>query len=255
MTGLPENYSGVMNLTAQAVASLIQDGVVGTISQISESATAQVVVSGLADKPFLDSSVTDIMLNEGGEFYFSEYGPTVTFSSSATDGNVQDLIKSGTGTAQLKISQGSTGVKEVAEVVFNDLSAGKTIGFGGLLFTAGANGATATQIADAFASRADGFSANTTTVPGGQLSGTLAGWGTGADSVGLVSLSQTESDSNESLFVRFSLDTAISNYVVKNYASNSSGEVLISSNGRYEVLYADLPKIKIDFKPFFCNAY
>jgi len=107
--------------------------------------------------------------------------PSITFSSSVTDGNVNDLIKSGTGTAQVEINQGSTGVKEVAEVSFNNLSAGQIIGFGGLVFTAGTNGATASQIAEAFASRADGFSANTTTVPGGILSGTLESWSTGAD--------------------------------------------------------------------------
>ncbi|NBV72170.1 MAG: hypothetical protein EBR60_09060, partial [Burkholderiaceae bacterium] len=149
MTGLPENYSGTINLTAQAVASLIQSGVVQTISQASESATAQVVVSGLADKPFLDSTVSDLSLNEGGEIYLTTNGQ--------------------------------------------------------------ANGAA------------------------------------------LVSVSQIESDSNEALFVRFSLDTAGSNYVVKNYASDSSGVVLTSSNGKYEVLYSELSKIKIDFKPFFAT--
>jgi hypothetical protein len=122
---------------------------VQTISQASESATAQVVVSGLADKPFLDSTVSDLSLNEGGEIYLTVNGQ--------------------------------------------------------------ANGA------------------------------------------GLVSVSQLESDSNEALFVRFSLDTAGSNYVVKNYASDPSGVVLTSSNGKYEALYAELPKIKIDFKPFFAT--
>jgi hypothetical protein len=106
-------------------------------------------------------------------------GRAITFLNSAT-GNVGDLVKSGTGTAQVEITQGSTGVKEVAEVIFNNLSAGKTIGFGGLVFTAGSSGATASQIAEAFASKAVGFSANNTAVPGGVLSGTLSGWGTGA---------------------------------------------------------------------------
>ncbi|MCX6340765.1 MAG: hypothetical protein NTU72_00110, partial [Fimbriimonadales bacterium] len=107
-------------------------------------------------------------------------GRAISFLSSATGGNVSDLVKSGTGTAQVEITQGSTGVKEVAEVIFNNLSAGKTIGFGGLVFTAGSSGATASQIAEAFASKAVGFSANNTAVPGGVLSGTLSGWGTGA---------------------------------------------------------------------------
>jgi len=107
------------------------------------------VVSGLADKPFLDSTVSDLSLNEGGEIYLTTNGQ--------------------------------------------------------------ANGAA------------------------------------------LVSVSQIESDSNEALFVRFSLDTAGSNYVVKNYASDSSGVVLTSSNGKYEVLYSELSKIKIDFKPFFAT--
>ena len=107
-------------------------------------------------------------------------GRAISFLSSATGGNVSDLVKSGTGTAQVEITQGSTGVKEVAEVIFNNLSAGKTIGFGGLVFTAGSSGATASQIAEAFASKAAGFSAGTTAVTGGVLSGTLTGWGTGA---------------------------------------------------------------------------
>jgi hypothetical protein len=101
----------------------------------------------------------------------------VTFSS-ATVGAVNDLTKSGTGNAQVEISQGSTGVKEVAKVSFSDLSQGQEIGFGGLIFTAGTNGATASQIAAAFASKADGFSPTTTAVPGGQLTGTLTGWET-----------------------------------------------------------------------------
>ncbi|NBV72434.1 MAG: hypothetical protein EBR60_10430, partial [Burkholderiaceae bacterium] len=108
-------------------------------------------------------------------------GRAITFLSSATTGgNVSDLVKSGTGTAQVEITQGSNGVKEVAEVIFNNLSAGKTIGFAGLLFTAGSSGASATQIAEAFASKAAGFAAGTTAVTGGVLSGTLSGWGTGA---------------------------------------------------------------------------
>ena len=64
---------------------------------------------------------------------------------------------------------------------FTALTAGQEVELGGLKFTAGANGATAAEVAAAFANLADGA----TTGPGtakGTYSGTLTGYSTGAAS-------------------------------------------------------------------------
>lgn len=77
--------------------------------------------------------------------------------------------------------------EETAKVTFNAMSAGEMLTIAGLTFTAGASGATAEQVADAFANLAEGStaaSANTANglgdVAGGSFTaGTLVNWETG----------------------------------------------------------------------------
>ncbi|OYY10467.1 MAG: hypothetical protein B7Y67_15040, partial [Polynucleobacter sp. 35-46-11] len=77
--------------------------------------------------------------------------------------------------------------EETATVTFNAMSAGEMLTIAGLTFTAGATGATAEQVADAFANLAEGStaaSANTANglgdVAGGSFTaGTLVNWETG----------------------------------------------------------------------------
>ena len=85
-------------------------------------------------------------------------------------------------------TQGTGASTESAEVTFNDMTAGQTLTMAGLTFTAGSSGATAAQVASAFASIALGSSAtsiNLTKTLGNAAGGTFTAgpsvaWATGA---------------------------------------------------------------------------
>ena len=101
-------------------------------------------------------------------------------------------------------SLGSAAQTETATVTFKALTAGQTVIIGGLTFTAGANGASAVQVANAFASLAVGDTAaaiNTrkslgASAGGTFTSGTLAGWSTGGPSSEYVAFTSTSSNQN-----------------------------------------------------------
>lgn len=82
-------------------------------------------------------------------------------------------------------------VLENATVTFKALAAGESVGLGGLTFTAGALGATAAQVAAAFANLADGAIAGAAKTSVGTFSGSLEAWTTSAVS-GTSSVTFTE---------------------------------------------------------------
>ena len=99
-------------------------------------------------------------------------------------------------------SLGSTAQTETATVTFKPLTSGQTVIIGGLTFTAGTNGATAVQVASAFASLTVGDTAaaintrkNLGTSTGGTFSaGALANWSTGGPSSEYVAFTSTSSN-------------------------------------------------------------
>jgi flagellar hook-basal body protein len=129
---------------------------------------------------------------------------TVVFTSTSAT-NVTDLAETGTGTATITTTSGITPVTETNSVVFTALEADQTITMAGLTFTAGASGATAAQVAAAFASitAGQGYAAiNTanglTGVATGGLftAGTAANWSTGTRSTATVVFTSVTTGSN-----------------------------------------------------------
>jgi flagellar hook-basal body protein len=129
---------------------------------------------------------------------------TVVFTST-TATNVTDLAETGTGTATITTTSGITPVTETNSVVFTALEMDQTITMAGLTFTAGASGATAAQVAAAFASitAGQGYAAiNTanglTGVATGGLftAGTAANWSTGTRSTATVVFTSVTAGSN-----------------------------------------------------------
>lgn len=105
-------------------------------------------------------------------------GATVTGGASTTSVNVlQTAAQNGVAYAAAK-----AGVTEASTVAFAALTAGQTLALGGLTFTAGALGATAAQVAAAFASLADGAVGGGVNSAVGTFSGVLTGYNTGAAS-------------------------------------------------------------------------
>jgi flagellar hook protein FlgE len=78
---------------------------------------------------------------------------------------------------------------ETAKVTFSNLAAGETIILGGL--TAGANGATAAEVASAFKSIAADGAADASGATIASVAGTLTGWSTGAQSGSSVTFTST----------------------------------------------------------------
>jgi len=85
--------------------------------------------------------------------------------------------------ATITTAEGARSSTESAAVTFAALNAGQTVTLGGLTFTAGASGANATQVANAFANLQNGADTGlgTQLINGnGSYSGTFNGWSTGA---------------------------------------------------------------------------
>ena len=119
---------------------------------------------------------------------------TVVFTSTLAQ-NVTNLANTGTGSPTITTTSGITPVTETNSVVFTALEKDQTITMAGLTFTAGASGATAAQVAEAFKSitAGQGYAAiNTanglTGVATGGLftAGTATNWSTGTRSTATV---------------------------------------------------------------------
>ena len=129
---------------------------------------------------------------------------TVVFTSTLAQ-NVTNLANTGTGSPTITTTSGITPVTETNSVVFTALEKDQTITMAGLTFTAGASGATAAQVATAFASitAGQGYAAiNTanglTGVATGGLftAGTAANWSTGTRSTATVVFTSTTAGNN-----------------------------------------------------------
>ena len=106
-------------------------------------------------------------------------GSVITFTSSTLNTNVSNLsgvMPLHSTAPTLVTTDGSAAVTETAAVTFHSMASGQALSMEGLTFTAGANGATANQIASAFASVNSGTTAasiNATKTLGDAAGGTF----------------------------------------------------------------------------------
>lgn len=106
---------------------------------------------------------------------------TLKFNSASYDAAIADGLQS---TLSLGVTVGLSAYDfERAAVTFRALDENETIILGGLTFTAGVGGATASQVASAFANGSAGRSAGdlvNSVVGGGAIAGTVGNWGIGS---------------------------------------------------------------------------
>ena len=129
---------------------------------------------------------------------------------------------------------------ETAKVTFSNLAAGKTIILGGLTVTAGANGATAAEVASAFKSIAAGGAADATGATIASVAGTLTGWSTGAQSGSSVTFTSTVTGDVTDI-ANTGTGTAS---IVSSPASYQFTGMSIGSDGLISVNYGDGSTIK-----------
>jgi flagellin len=123
---------------------------------------------------------------------------TLTFTSSSTNTDVTNLVIGGTGTApNVVLINGGSGIDtETTAVTFKALAAGEFLTIGGLTYTAGAGGATATEVATDFASRPDGYATGGTAAAKGTFTGTLTGFSTGLAAASSITFTSSSAGAN-----------------------------------------------------------
>lgn len=129
---------------------------------------------------------------------------------------------------------------ETAKVTFSNLAAGKTIILGGLTVTAGADGATAAEVASAFKSIAADGAADATGATIASVAGTLTGWSTGAQSGSSVTFTSTVTGDVTDI-ANTGTGTAS---IVSSPASYQFTGMSIGSDGLLSVNYGDGSTIK-----------
>ncbi len=150
-----------------------------------------------ANNPTILSFVNEIKTKIAkGVSYGTNYANSFSLSYAGIDMQLDGTLKFNadsyqaaiTDGLQSKLSQGvtvglSTYAYEKATVNFRALDEGKTLILNGLTFTAGSGGATASQVASAFANGTSGRSAGNvvnSTVSGGVIAGTVGNWDIGS---------------------------------------------------------------------------
>ena len=129
---------------------------------------------------------------------------------------------------------------ETAKVTFSDLAADETIILGGLTVTAGANGATAAEVASAFKSIANDGAADATGATIASATGKLTGWSTGAQSGSSVTFTSTVTGDVTDI-ANTGTGTAS---IVSSPASYEFTGMRIGSDGLLSVNYGDGSTIK-----------
>ena len=129
---------------------------------------------------------------------------------------------------------------ETAKVTFSNLAADETIILGGLTVTAGANGATAAEVASAFKSIAADGAADATGATIASATGTLTGWSTGAQSGSSVTFTSTVTGDVTDI-ANTGTGTAS---IVSSPASYQFTGMSIGSDGLLSVNYGDGSTIK-----------
>ena len=130
-------------------------------------------------------------------------GTTGTFTGTKTTGWAGGAVSGGTtltvtatetGAATTSLGNVTRNDNEKAAITFTALAAGRTVNVGGVIFTAGTNGATAAEVAAVFQNLANGATGNSSSV--GTVSGNLIGYSTGALSTATVTFTSTATSTN-----------------------------------------------------------
>ena len=130
-------------------------------------------------------------------------GTTGTFTGTKTTGWAGGAVIGGTtltvtatetGAATTSLGNVTRNDNEKAAITFTALAAGRTVNVGGVIFTAGTNGATAAEVAAVFQNLANGATGNSSSV--GTVSGNLTGYSTGALSTATVTFTSTAGSTN-----------------------------------------------------------
>jgi flagellar hook-basal body protein len=160
-----------------------------TIAGVTFQANQTVTGTQLADEfsaKLTTSSTTGIR---------GTFSGTITSGwASATDNDAGVLTVTASAAATPTLGSVTRKINEKAAVTFTKLDAGRTVSVGGVSFTAGTNGATAAQVAAAYASLANGAAGNSSS--SGTLSGNLTGWSTSSVTTNTVTFTSTSSETN-----------------------------------------------------------
>jgi len=180
--------SGGNTTNSYSLSTDLYKGEIVTIAGITFTATAYTTAASLATQFF-------------NYWKSGTAGSTGTFSGTKTTGwTTATATNPSSGTFLLTAvgsqsdTSGQQKKNESAAVTFTDLDAGRTVTVGGVSFTAGTNGATAAQVAAAYANLASGSAGNSSSY--GTLSGNLTGWSSGAVSTATVTFTSTSSETN-----------------------------------------------------------
>ena len=160
-----------------------------TIAGVTFTASQTVTGTQLADE-FSTKLTTSSTTGTRGTFS----GTITSGWASAADDNAGVLTVTASASATTSLGSVTRKINEKAAVTFTNLDAGRTISVGSVSFTAGTNGATAAQVAAAYASLASGAAGNTSSY--GTLSGNLTGWSTSSVSTATVTFTSTSSETN-----------------------------------------------------------
>jgi flagellar hook-basal body protein len=198
VSGGVENISGIKSVAISTVGTGYSPGIYKNVALgTNGSGTGALATVTIA----ADGTLGSIKITDSGTGYVA--GDTITIPTNGSIGGTgsgitltniaSGNIVGGTDGASLAITKGASGATtESNSVTFKALDAGQTVVMAGLTFTAGISGATAAQVASAFASLT-GTPSNTTintdktlnAAAGGTFTaGSLSGWTTSAISSG-----------------------------------------------------------------------
>jgi len=169
-----------------------------------------------------DGKVSSFTTNLAGTGY--QVGDFLNSTSATwTDTNGNSIIAR---TANITTStQGEVGVAEVATATFQDLAEGESVTLAGVTFLAGVGGATAANVATAFASLADGTTYASAVVTGGTRTGTVSGWNTGVS--GGTTVTFTASSTGTQADLQTDFQTVITK--IKTNGNSALGTVIIKN--------------------------
>ncbi len=176
------------SVNTYSLSTDLYKGEIVTIAGVTFTATAYTTAASLATqfKNYWQSGTA------GSTGTFSGTKTSAWNTATATNPSSGQLILTAVGSQS--DTSGQQKKNETAAVTFTDLEAGRTVTIGGVSFTAGVNGATAAQVAAAYASLASGSAGNSSSY--GTLSGNLTGWSSGTVSTATVTFTSTSSETN-----------------------------------------------------------
>jgi hypothetical protein len=147
-------------------------------------------------------------------------GEALIFTSSSVNADVSNLtstLAAGSSTPSFVNVDGGIGVTETTTVTFKPLAAGQTLSIAGLTFTVGTNGATASQLALAFANINNGTAIGTintnknlgATLGGSFTGGSATNWNSGtASGEALIFTSSSVNSNVDNLSSTLTLDSS-----------------------------------------------